>query len=388
MYEQLKHKFADIFASNPKILVRASGRINLIGEHTDYNGGFVLPAAIDKSVYFAVGLRMDKTCHFFAYDLDENFITHLDNLKKTTVNTWANYLMGVLQIIQKKLPNANLANGVNVVFGADLPSGAGMSSSAAIENGMGLALNELFNLGLSKLDLVRISQQAENEFVGMNCGIMDMFASMMGIENQLVRLDCRDLTYQYFPFDVSHLRLVLCDTMVKHTLVNSEYNTRKKECEEGVNILQNFNSSIQSLRDVSPTFLDLYQKSLKPVVYNRCKYVVKEIERVVKTCEALVNQDFTLIGNLMYETHEGLSKDYEVSCAELDFLVEKARLTEGVLGARMMGGGFGGCTLNLVAVDKLASVIQTLTLAYQNAFGIKMSYYIVKPANGMTLKYL
>lgn len=388
MYEQLKHKFKDIFASNPKILVRASGRINLIGEHTDYNGGFVLPAAIDKSVYFAVGLRMDKTCHFFAYDLDENFTTHLDNLKKTTVNTWANYLMGVLQIIQKKLPNANLANGVNVVFGADLPSGAGMSSSAAIENGMGLALNELFNLGLSKLDLVRISQQAENEFVGMNCGIMDMFASMMGIENQLVRLDCRDLTYQYFPFDVPHLRLVLCDTMVKHTLVNSEYNTRKKECEEGVNILQNFNSSIQSLRDVSPTFLDLYQKSLKPVVYNRCKYVVKEIERVVKTCEALVNQDFTLIGNLMYETHEGLSKDYEVSCAELDFLVEKARLTEGVLGARMMGGGFGGCTLNLVAVDKLESVIQTLTLAYQNAFGIKMSYYIVKPANGIILEYL
>jgi galactokinase len=388
LIENLKNKFTKIFASNPQLLVRSSGRINLIGEHTDYNGGFVLPAAIDKSVYFAISARQDKVCHFFAYDLGEYFTTNLDELQKTAIYNWANYLMGVLQIIQKTSPNAVLLRGVNVVFGADLPSGGGMSSSAAIENGIGVAVNALFNLGLTPLDLIRISQQAENEFVGMKCGIMDMFASMMGIDNQLVRIDCRDLTYQYFPFNAPDLRLVLCDTTVKHTLVNSEYNTRREECEEGVKALQTFNASIQSLRDVSLDFLMAHKNVLRPMVYTRCKYVVKEIARVVKACKALENQDFTLVGKLMYETHEGLSKDYEVSCAELDFLVEKARVTEGVLGARMMGGGFGGCTINLVTADKLASFIENLSLAYQNAFHIKMPYYIVKPSNGTAIIFL
>lgn len=385
LIKNIKNTFIQIFDENPQLLIRSSGRINLIGEHTDYNGGFVLPAAIDKYVYFAMSARNDKECHFFAYDLKENFVVDLDNLQPTKVHTWANYLMGVLTILKKSVKNEALLRGVNLVFGADLPSGAGLSSSAAIENGIGFGVNALFDLGFSRLDLVRISQQAENEFVGMQCGVMDMFISMMGIENQLVRLDCKDLSYQYFPFDAPHLRFVLCDTRVKHALVDSEYNTRRAECEEGVKILQQFDPSVTSLRDVSFSWLATHQKAFKPHIYARCKYIVKEIERVLKTCEALENQDFTLIGKLMYETHEGLSKDYEVSCPELDFLVENARVTEGVLGARMMGGGFGGCTLNLVAVDKIDLFIEKMELLYKEKFNCKMLAYIVQPSDGTRL---
>jgi galactokinase len=382
LIKNIEDKFIQIFHQNPALLVRSSGRINLIGEHTDYNGGFVLPAAIDKAVFLAISARTDKFCHFFAYDLNEHFTTHLDHLQKTNVHTWANYLMGVLTVIQKTAKNSELLRGVNIVFGADLPSGGGLSSSAAIENSVGFGMNELFNLGFSRLDLVHISQQAENEFVGIKCGIMDMFASMMGIENQVVMIDCNDLSYQYFPIDAPHLRFVLCDTTVKHTLVNSEYNTRRAECEEGVKYLQQFDPSIKLLRDVSTTFLETHKKALRPIIYNRCKYIVEEILRVRKACESLQNQDFTLLGKLMYETHEGLSKDYEVSCPELDFLVAQARVTEGVLGARMMGGGFGGCTINLVKTENITSFIEKISIAYQNNFCKKMLYYIVKASNG------
>jgi galactokinase len=387
--EQIKSKFKEIFKENPQMMVRSSGRINLIGEHTDYNGGFVLPAAIDKSVYLAVSTRNDNECHFIAYDLNEKFTTHLDNLVKTETHTWANYLMGILKtILDFGAGRTDLRNptskirGLNLVFGADLPSGGGMSSSAAIENGIGFAVNALFNLELSRLDLVAISLRAENNFVGMKCGIMDMFASMMGIENQFVKIDCRDLSYDYFPFNASDLCLVLCDTMVKHALVDSEYNTRRAECEEGVNVLQQFDPSVKLLRDVSLDFLKAHEKDLNLTVFKRCEYVVEEIERVEKACAALQKNDFKTVGKLMFETHDGLNEKYNVSCPELNFLVEIARTTEGVLGARMMGGGFGGCTINLVKADKIEVFIEKLGSAYQRVFHKKMPYYIVKPSNG------
>jgi galactokinase len=379
--EKIKAQFQNIFHAEPQIIVRSPGRINLIGEHTDYNGGYVLPAAIDKAVYFAVGIRKDKECHFVAHDLGENFKVSLEHLVKSDTHSWANYLMGVLQQVSPLLKDIN-ANGINLVFGADLPSGGGMSSSAAIENGIGFALNELFELGLSRLDLVRISQQAENHFVGMNCGIMDMFASMMGVENQVIRIDCRSLTHEYFPLNAPDLRLVLCDTTVKHALVDSEYNTRRAECEEGVRVLQQFDASIALLRDVKIDFLKKHKKSLRPIVFKRCKYVVEEIERVERACGALQKNDFKTLGKLMYQTHDGLNEEYEVSCTELNFLVELTRSNPAVLGARMMGGGFGGCTINVVKAAEVEDFVEKMQAAYYRIFKKEMPYYVTTPQAG------
>ena len=380
----LINSFETHFDTQPTLLVRAPGRINLIGEHTDYNGGYVMPAAIDKAVYFAVSAREDDICHFMAYDLNENFTVSLKNLVKTDTNAWANYLMGVLIELRKVKP---FSHGINLVFGGDLPSGGGVSSSAAIENGIGFAVNEIFNLGLSRLDLVNISQQAENNFVGMKCGIMDMFASMMGKRNAVIRLDCRSLEFQYFPFNTPDMRLVLCDTTVKHALVDSEYNTRRAECEEGVSELQKLNPLVKTLRDVQPSFLRNHKSIFRPVVFKRCKYIVEEIARVEKACKALKKKDFNTFGQLMFQTHEGLQNEYEVSCAELDFLVKTARIQsdKGVLGARMMGGGFGGCTINLVKSDRVEGFIDKMKTAYQEAFGLDLPCHIVTPQNGVDI---
>jgi len=367
--DAIREKFLQVFNENPHIIVRSPGRINLIGEHTDYNGGFVLPAAIDKAIYFALSPRTDDMCYLIARDLDESFQVSLRDLKKTQSHSWTNYLMGVLDEIMK---TGKTLKGFNLVFGGDLPSGGGVSSSAAIENGIGFALNELFKLGFSRLDLVKISKSAENNFVGMNCGIMDMFASMMGQTNSVIRLDCRSLKYQYFPFNAPEHCLVLCDTGVKHALVDSEYNTRRAECEEGISILAKYNPAIRTLRDVSIRFLKSHEKDLPPIVFRRCKYVVEEISRVRKACKALEKNDLQKLGALMYATHAGLNMEYAVSCPELNFLVQMARLNPHVLGARMMGGGFGGCTINLVRRDAVPDLIATLSTAYANAFGRTM----------------
>jgi galactokinase len=403
--------FKKHFGDAPKIVVRAPGRINLIGEHTDYNGGYVLPAAIDKAVYFAVSPRADDECRFYAHDLNEYIEVSLKNLKKADTQDWANYLMGVLDEIQKVLAqtqnskienlsadrqgqNPKILRGVNLVFGGDIPSGGGVSSSAAIENGIGFAVNELFSLGLSRIDLLRISQKAENNFVGMKCGIMDMFASMMGKQNAVIRLDCNSLDFEYFPFNAPDYRLILCNTTVKHALVDSEYNTRRAECEEGVSVLQKFDPSINLLRDVKIGFLKKHKNALREVVFRRCKYVVEEIARVDKACKALKKNDFETFGKLMYQTHNGLQNEYEVSCKELDFLVKKTKNmafsdipntfgTEGVLGARMMGGGFGGCTINLVKADIVDDFILKMKEAYKKAFDIELPCYITTPQNGV-----
>jgi galactokinase len=381
--------FKKQFRAAPKIVVRAPGRINLIGEHTDYNGGYVLPAAIDKAVYFAVSPREDDECHFFAHNLNEYFDVSLNNLKETVTYSWANYLMGVLDEIKKQLSaishQPSAIKGINLAFGGDIPSGGGVSSSAAIENGIGFAVNELFNLGLSRIDLLRISQKAENNFVGMKCGIMDMFASMMGKQNAVIRLDCNSLDFEYFPFNAPDYRLILCNTTVKHALVDSEYNTRRAECEEGVSVLQKFDPSIKLLRDVTISFLKKHKEELREVVFRRCKYVVEEIVRVDRACKALKKNDFETFGKLMYKTHDGLQKEYEVSCKELDFLVENTRNTEGVLGARMMGGGFGGCTINLVKVEIVDDFILKMKEAYKKAFDIELPCYVTTPQNGVEI---
>lgn len=382
MIELIHQKFLVEFQAAPILTVRSPGRINLIGEHTDYNLGYVMPAAIDKSIFFAIGPRSDNDCHLVAIDLQQKVVVSLDNIMKRTTETWSNYLLGVVEQLQMA---GKEIKGFNLVFGGDLPSGGGMSSSAAIENGIGYALNELFELGFSRIDLLKMSQQAENQFVGMQCGIMDMFASMMGHENAVIRLDCRNLDFEYFPFEAPDCSLVLCDTGIKHQLVDSEYNTRRSECEEGIHILSGFDPSIQSLRDVSFDFLKQHQSHLREVVYRRCKYVVEEICRVGQAGEALKSGNFEAFGRLMYATHKGLNEEYEVSCTELNFLVEQAQKDPNVLGSRMMGGGFGGCTINLVKTTGLDQFLDNAASEYKAAFSRNMAVYKVALKNGTSI---
>lgn len=374
--------FESRFSTAPDITVRAPGRINLIGEHTDYNGGFVLPAAIDKAIWLAAGKRADGRFAFYALDLDDYFLSDDAGTVFQEQHKWANYLLGVISEARK---DGLLIGGLNVVFGGDVPLGAGLSSSAALESGTMFVLNELYQLGLSRMDIVRLAQRGENNFVGMKCGIMDMFASVISRENTVVRLDCRSLEYAYFPFDAPGFSLVLCDSGVKHTLVDSEYNTRRAECEEGVAILKKYDSGISSLRDVSPALLKKHEQMLRPVVFRRCKYVVEEIARVELACAALQRNDLATLGQLMFQTHDGLNLEYEVSVPEINFLVETARNNPAVLGARMMGGGFGGCTINLVKTEALEDFIETTSIAYSTKFGITLKTYPVKLTAGTSV---
>lgn len=373
-------KFKEVYQRTPDLLINAPGRINLIGEHTDYNDGFVLPAAIDKSIVFGIGKRTDKLIKYYSVDLNESYETAIDNLQKSD-KSWANYLIGVTN----ELVNTghNIPNGFDLVFGGNVPLGAGLSSSAAVACGMGFALNELFNLGLDRKELAIIAQKAEHNFAGVNCGIMDMYASLFGKENEVILLDCRDIRHRYFSFDFPDYEIVLCNTGVKHNLADSEYNTRRRECEEGVFLLQQVDPAIKSLRDVSVAFFAQHRTKLPLLEMKRCRYVVTEIERVVWACEALSKGDLHAFGELMYQTHWGLSNDYEVSCKELDFLVKNTEQLDKVVGSRMMGGGFGGCTINLVKKDFVAEFIQKQTAAYAEQFAIKLDCYIVKLTDGV-----
>lgn len=377
--ETLRLAFKTRFTLDPEIFVRAPGRINLIGEHTDYNNGFVLPAAIDKAIWLAAGKRSDGRFAFHALDLNESFLSDSDLPIFQEQHRWANYLLGVVSEARK---DGLHFGGLNLVFGGDVPLGAGLSSSAALESGAMFLINELYDLGLSKMELVRLAQRGENNFVGMQCGIMDMFASVMGHENAVVRLDCRSLEFAYFPFDAPGYELVLCDSSVKHALVDSEYNTRRSECEEGVSILQQFDPNIQSLRDVQIDWLKEHRDHLREVVFRRCAFVVEEIHRVELACNALQEHDLIRFGELMFQTHAGLQYDYEVSCPELDFLVGLARANSGVAGARMMGGGFGGCSINLIKSGAASAFLAESAAAYKQKFGKTLKIYPVRLSAG------
>lgn len=378
--QKIKDDFQHTFGKTPTLVVRAPGRINLIGEHTDYNNGFVLPAAIDKAIYFAIAPRTDRLCKVYAADLEDAFEFSLDQLVKCP-KSWANYLIGVAS--ELTTDGYVLPSGFEVAFGGDVPNGAGLSSSAAVESGMGLALSELFGLNVPRLQLALIAQRAEHRFAGLQCGIMDMFASIHGKEHSVIRLDCRDLTFEYFPFDFDNYQIVLCNSGVKHTLADSAYNTRRQECEQGVAILQQFYPEIQSLRDVSLAQVETHQHDFSENVYRRCRYVTGEIERVVEACNDLQRGDLVAFGKKMYETHEGLSNDYEVSCVELDFLVEQTRSKPEVVGARLMGGGFGGCTINIVESDKVATFIEQMEGAYAAHFNRTLVCHRVSITEGV-----
>lgn len=375
--QTIKSHFKKHFSHEPTLIVRAPGRINLIGEHTDYNGGFVLPAAIDKAIWLAASPRTDGRFAFFAADLGTFFISENSVPVFQKEKNWANYLLGIISEARR---DGLEIGGLNVAFGGDVPLGAGLSSSAALESGMVFAANEIFGLALSKMDMVRLAQRGEHNFVGMKCGIMDMFASVMGRENHVVRLDCRALDFEYFPFETNDHYLLLLDSGVKHQLVDSEYNTRREECEHGVKILQKFDARIGSLRDVSAAFLGKHRAELPEKVFRRCQFVVEEIGRVEAACEALQQRDFRRLGGLMFAGHDGLNLQYEVCVPETNFLVEDARGR--ILGARQMGGGFGGCTLNLLKTSDMDAFREEISESYRRSFGLDLKAYPVRLAAG------
>jgi len=375
---ELKNKFVDLFSNEP-LLFRSPGRVNLIGEHTDYNEGYVLPAAINKEAVFAIQKNNTDTCRLYAYDLEESYEFNIKELAKAPEGSWANYLIGVVAQFDKK--NQTI-EGFDCAFSSSVPLGAGLSSSAALECCLAFALNSIFEHSNESFELVRMAQKAEHEYAGVMCGVMDQFASVFGKEGNLVRLDCKTEEYEYVPFDLPDYRIVLINTMVKHSLASSEYNTRRLECEEGVTILKKHYPDINSLRDVTPKMLEEHKAEFKEVVYNRCAYVVNENLRVIEGCEDLKNNDILAFGEKMYQTHEDLSKQYEVSCKELDFLVEKSQDFENVIGARMMGGGFGGCTINLVKVEGVEDFVDKISKSYQAQFSVVPEIYIAQIANG------
>ncbi|GAB3666199.1 galactokinase [Echinicola sediminis] len=373
----IKSKFSELFDKEP-IVVKSPGRINLIGEHTDYNEGFVLPAAIDKEIVIAIQKNGTNECRLFSYDFQESLIFELDDFERMD-GGWGNYVMGVVAQLQKARYELE---GFDLVFGGNVPVGAGLSSSAALENGVCLALSELFGLNIERLAMLKYAQKAEHEFAGVQCGIMDQFASMMGKDNHALRLDCRSLEYSYFPIDLGDYQIILCDTQVKHSLADSAYNDRRRECHEGVEAVQHYYPEVKSLRDVSLAMLEKAKGDVSEVVYTRCKYVIEENERLLKGCELLEQGDIKGFGQQMYGSHEGLSKMYEVSCKELDFLADFAKSKDTVAGARMMGGGFGGCTINLVEKANKAGFEKEVSEAYKKAFGTDLQIYEVEVTDG------
>ena len=370
LVQEIHSTFQQHFGYEP-LLVRAPGRVNLIGEHTDYNDGFVLPAAVDKETIFAVGLNESAKIRLVSYDLNETFeLADVAEISPSATH-WANYLLGVAAQFQQC---GITVPGFDCVFGGNIPIGAGMSSSAAIECGLAFALNQLTGADLPTMDLARMAQKAEHTYAGVQCGIMDQFASLFGRDGHVVRLDCRSLDYAYFPFDTEACNIVLCNSGVKHSLASSAYNTRRQECERGVAVLQQY-SSVQSLRDATLVQLEAYRTELGDTIFRRCSYVVQENTRVEAACRHLEAGDLVAFGQAMYASHAGLRDDYEVSCVELDALVEAARTVPGVFGARMMGGGFGGCTINLVAPEAVEGFIAHMKAMYEEKFGIPLETY-------------
>ena len=363
--------FLEKFRTEPVIFI-APGRINLIGEHTDYNEGFVMPAAIDSHFTFAIAPNGTDRFNFYAVDYDEDASFDLSLLKPG--DSWINYLMGVVDGV------SNLqVRGVDCVFGSSIPVGAGLSSSAALCCGFGFALNQLYDLKLSRLEIARIAQRSEHEFAGVRCGIMDQFASLHGRKNSALLLDCKTLQYETLPVSLGDYRIMLIDTKVKHSLASTAYNDRRASCEEGARIVGK-----SSLREVTRTMLDQHQDKMGEEVYIKCLFVIEEIARTKRAADLLKAGEIRKFGALLYETHWGLSKFYDVSCEELDFLVELAEEDkEAVIGARMMGGGFGGCTINLVLKSKVDFLKGYVHEKYFATFKKEPDFYLVNLADGV-----
>ena len=373
--------FKETFVNMPDKIVLSPGRINIIGEHIDYNDGYVLPAAINKIVCFAFEINNSNTANIKAIDLNESVLIDITKEEIVSDVVWTNYLRGVL--FQLKLKGYKIG-GFNCAFSSNIPIGSGLSSSAALECGFLFGINEMFNLEIKPIDIALMGQSAEH-WVGINCGIMDQFSSVMGLENKVIKIDCRTLDYTYHDADFVDYSLILFDSNVQHSLFTSEYNNRRIECDEGLRIINDNYPEINSFRDCNEELLIGLKSKMTDNVFRRSLYAVKEIKRVIEACAALDKGDIKTLGKLMFETHDGLSKDYEVSCAELDYLVDLAKAEEDVIGSRLMGGGFGGCTITLVKKGRENTIKEKFTKLYADRFNIELKIYDVKVSNGTSL---
>ena len=363
------------------LIVRSPGRVNLIGEHTDYNNGFVLPAAIDKAAYVAIAKRTDNKVVMYATAFNQDFEISLKEIKTTTLG-WPNYILGVIDQIQK---TGVELGGCNLLIDGDIPIGAGLSSSAALECATLFAFNELFGLQFTRIQMAFMAQKAEHDFAGVHCGLMDMFASLFGKKDHVIKLDCRSLEYEYVPLDIKGYKILLLNTNVKHALSSSEYNTRRIQCEQGITWIQQQEPTVNSLRDATIEMLEKYVLPKDILIYNRCKYVVEENIRLISACADLENGNIEALGKKMFATHEGLKSLYEVSCPELDFLVDQVKGHPAVLGARMMGGGFGGCTINIVKEEAIESLVAMLEPLYEKHTQKQLSHYIASIEAGTSM---
>ena len=361
MKDKLRTAFIERFSSNP-VFYASAGRINLIGEHTDYNGGFVFPGAIDKYIMTAININGTDKVRLYSVDMNQYTEFGLREEDKPA-EQWACYVFGVCREVIKR---GFEVKGFDAVFAGDVPLGAGLSSSAALESCFAYALNDLFNDNkISIFELALIGQSTEHNYCGVNCGFMDQFASVFGKKDCLMRLDCRSLEFKYFPFKPVGYKLVLVNSQVKHELVDSPYNKRRESCERVAKTL-----GVETLRDADMSMLEAAKAQISDEDYKRAVYVIGEKQRVLDVCEALEKGDYETVGQRMYETHHGLSKDYEVSCEELDFLNDVAKEC-GVTGSRIMGGGFGGCTINLVKEDLYDTFVQTAKTKFNEKYGIE-----------------
>jgi galactokinase len=376
MIMDIERQFQQYFGKDC-LIAAAPGRVNLIGEHTDYNQGFVLPGAIDRHIYVALAPNQDKKLNLVAPGFGENYSFELDLMHP--LKGWPTYLLGMIYMImhEKRLPH-----GLDILISGNVPVGAGMSSSAALCSAFGLALNEFFQLGLSRMQIALQAQKTEHRFAGVQCGIMDPFASLHGKAGHLIKLDCRSLEYEYIPFEYPDIRIILVNSMVSHSLASSEYNLRRQQCEEGVAILKRYEPAIHSLRDLHPELLVEYRAEMDEIVYKRCHFIVEENQRLLDGCKYLKNHNLDAFGKLMYASHAGLSKEYEVSCRESDFLVNEIHKLNGVKGARQMGGGFGGCIITMVEYNAAENFIRDIQLKYKVQYGKVPDCYVMNINEG------
>ena len=380
MINEIKQSFSNRF-SGESLLIKSPGRINLIGEHTDYNNGFVMPAAIDNAMYFAIGKNGNSILEIHSFNYEESIV--FKNLEKTDTLSWGKYFQAILEILREK---GFEIKGVQCVFGGDIPIGAGLSSSAALCCGFIFGLSELFDLKITREEMAKIGQAAEHR-IGLNCGLMDQYAVLFGKKDHVFCLDCESLEIRHIPFQLENHTLVLINSNIEHQLASadSEYNIRRTSCERVVELIAKDSPKIKALRNIDFSLLEKYKSEIQPIDFQRVSYVIKENERVHQVINLLEKNDLEEIGNVLLQGHHGLSKEYEVSLPELDILVDLAKKENGILGARLMGGGFGGATINLVANENKSVALANISKQYLEMTGLECKIHEVKIEDGIKI---